>query len=111
MRSILHHLHSLPLLALFGTVLGYHVKLPNLVLQSNHMLVKVDDSGLVTSSTVIGIQILYSLTNIVTQLNHFQSLGHQSENFDQNSILIATVTRDIHLYSDENKNFCPGLKF
>ena len=86
MWSVLHHLHPLPFLALLSTMLGYHVKLADLVLQSNHMLVKVDDSGSVTSSTVIGMQILYSLTNIVMQSTHFQSLGHQSENFKQNCI-------------------------
>ena len=47
---------------------------------------KVDDEGWFTSSTVMGIQILYSLTNIVTQSSHLQSLGHQSENFNQNNI-------------------------
>ena len=87
MWPVLHHLHPLPLLALLSTKLGVHVKLANLVLQSNHiLLVKVDDSGSVTSSTVIGMQILYSLTNIVMQSTHFQSLGHQSENFKQNCI-------------------------
>ena len=85
MRSILHHLHTLPLLTLLCAVLGYHVKLADLVLQNNRTLVKMDDSRSVTSSTVIGIQILYSLTNIVTQPTYFQSLGHQSENFNQNS--------------------------
>ena len=86
MWPVLHHLHPLPLLALLSTKLGYTVKLANLVLQNNHMLVKVDDSGSVTSSTVIGMQILYSLTNIVMQSTRFQSLGHQSENSKQNCI-------------------------
>ena len=86
MWPVLHHLHPLPLLALLSTKLGVHVKLANLVLQSNHILLKVDDSGSVTSSTVIGMQILYSLTNIVMQSTRFQSLGHQSEKSKQNCI-------------------------
>ena len=32
-RSVLHHLHPLPLLALLRAVLGYHVQLTNFVLE------------------------------------------------------------------------------
>ena len=77
MRSVLDHLDALTLLALFRTVLRDHVQLTDLVLRN----ISHDDVyyKLSTSSTVMGIQIRYSLTNIVMQSKTIQSLSHQSE--------------------------------
>ena len=77
MRSVLDHLDALALLALFSAVLRDHVQLTDLVLEkvSHHdVCLKLS-----TSSTVMGIQIRYSLTNIVMQSKTIQSLSHQSE--------------------------------
>ena len=91
MRSVLDHLDALTLLALFRTVLRDHVQLTDLVLGN----VSHDDVyyKLSTSSTVMGIQIRYSLTNIVMQSKTIQSLSHQSESYKRHK-----HTRHLHSF-------------
>ena len=67
MWSVLNDLDSLSLLTLFMAVFGYHIQLPNFVLKVKYSSMRPYIPGqLPTSSTVIGMHILYSFISILS---------------------------------------------
>ena len=75
MWSVFHNFYTFTLLTLFMAMFGYHVQLPNLVLNITFTII-IFSVIINTSSTVIGMHILYSLINIfITDFSLFEYLN------------------------------------